>query len=73
MNYQCFKGRHTIVMIKGQVAGFICEGFFFLAYKLEQCIHCWSIVFTHGVQMGGWALGKKIVWAVSQKPQGVGS
>ena len=39
---------------------------------------CWGIVFTHGVRMGRWsgrwaAGGKKFVWAVSQKPKGVGS
>ena len=29
---------------------------------------CQGIVFTHGVQMGGWVGGKKFVRAVSQKP-----
>ena len=38
MDCECLKGCHTIAMIKGQVIGFICEGFFFLAYELEQCI-----------------------------------
>ena len=38
MDYEWFMGCHTIAMIKGQAIGFICEGFFFLAYKLEQCI-----------------------------------
>ena len=38
MDYKCFKACHTIVMIKSQVPGFICEGFSFLVYKLEQCI-----------------------------------
>ena len=31
---------------------------------------CLGIVFTHGYRVGG---GKKFVWAVSQKPWGVGS
>ena len=35
---------------------------------------CSGIVFTHGVRMGGQAgVGKKLIRAVSQKPQGVES
>ena len=32
-----------------------------------------GIVFTDGVWIGGSVMGKKLVWAVSQKPEGVGS